>query len=61
VPVAAVTAVASVAAPIVVPTVVPTALTHQKTAMATVAMVLPNSFPGDKKCFIISHTLSSST
>jgi hypothetical protein len=57
--VAAVTAVASVVTPIVVPTVVPTALTHQKTAIATAAIVLANSFPGDKRWFIISHTLLS--
>jgi hypothetical protein len=49
----AVTAVASV----VTPAVVPTALMLQKTAIATAAIVLANSPPGDKRSFNISLTL----
>jgi hypothetical protein len=56
--VAAVIAVAKLVTPIVVPTVVPTALMHQKTAIATAATVLANSFPGDERWFIPLTLLS---
>ena len=51
--VAPVIAVARVVTPRVVPIVVPTALMHQNTAIATAATVWANSFPGDKRRFII--------
>ena len=41
----------------VTPAVVPTALMLQKTAIATAAIVLANSSPGDKRRFNISLTL----
>jgi hypothetical protein len=54
--VTALTAVAKVVTPTVATTVVPTALMHQNSAIAMAATVRANSFPGDKRCFMLSGT-----